>query len=107
MYLFHFLISWIQLPSKELCSDMRIQALGIEFGVKSKNECLSLATCNKSSVKASHMIIDSILQENKDTFYGEEPCDATIRDGTLPNEMEIASFRDHLLSLEILYSSAM
>ena len=46
---------------------------------------------NKSSIKSSHMIIDSILQENEDTFCGEEPCDeTTIREGTSPNEMEIA-----------------
>ena len=45
---------------------------------------------NKSSIKSSHMIVDSILQEN-DTFCGEEPCDeTTIREGTTPNEMEIA-----------------
>ena len=39
------LISWIQLPSKELCLDMRILTMGIEFGMKSKNECLSLTIC--------------------------------------------------------------
>ena len=47
---------------------------------------------NKSSIKSSHMIIDSILQENEDTFCGEEPCDKTgIREGISPNEMEMAS----------------
>ena len=38
------------------------------------------------------MIIDSILQENEDTFCGEEPCDeTTIREGISPNEVEMAS----------------
>ena len=47
---------------------------------------------NKSSIKSSHMIIDSILHENEDTFCGEEPCDETaIREGISPNEMEMAS----------------
>ena len=47
---------------------------------------------NKSSIKSSHTIIDSILQENEDTFCGEEPCDKTgIREGISPNEMEMAS----------------
>ena len=47
---------------------------------------------NKSSIKSSHMIIDSILQENEDTFCGEEPCDeTTIREGISPNEVEMAS----------------
>ena len=45
MYLVHFVISWNQLPRKKLWSDMRIQAVDIEFRVKSKNKCSSLTMC--------------------------------------------------------------
>ena len=45
---------------------------------------------NKSIIKGSHMIIDSILQENEDKFSGEELCDeTTIREETSPNGMEL------------------
>ena len=47
---------------------------------------------NNAIVKGSHIIIDSILQDDGGTSIGEESCEeSNIREGTSPNEMEIAS----------------